>query len=90
MSLLVTFGGVSMIDSLQIRAARSSLDWTIDKLASEASLNRRTVIRIEAKDSKVAASQKTLLAIQTALENAGIEFIFADDGARGILFRLPE
>ena len=79
-----------MIDSKQIRAARASLDWTIDKLASEAGLNRRTVLRIEAKGSEVTPSKKTLEAIRIALENAGIEFIQTDDGGKGVLFRPQE
>lgn len=90
MSLLVTFGGASMIDSKQIRAARASLGWTIDTLASEAGLNRRTVIRIEDKGSEISPSQKTLNAIQNALEIAGIEFIKTDDGGRGVIFRDPK
>ncbi len=76
-----------MIDSKQIRAARASLGWTIDTLASKAGLNRRTVIRIEAKNSEISPSQKTLQAIKNALERAGIEFIQTDDGGKGVLFR---
>jgi DNA-binding XRE family transcriptional regulator len=87
MSLIVTFGGMSMIDSKQIRAARAFLDWTIDKLADGAGINRRTVIRIEKEDGRVAPSEKTLHAIRSAFESAGIEFIETDGGGKGVIFR---
>lgn len=90
MSLLVTFHGVSMTISKQIRAARASLDWTIDTLAEKAGINRRTVLRVESEDSVVSPSSKTLNAITTALNDAGIEFVETDDGGRGVIFRDPK
>lgn len=62
----------------QIRAARAMKDWGQVELAERAGLTQVTVANIESNRSR--GSKESLQAIQTALENAGIEFL--EDGVR--------
>jgi transcriptional regulator with XRE-family HTH domain len=68
-----------MILPAQIRAARSLLGLSQSKLSQIAGVGISTVKRIELSPG-VTGSARTLLKIQTALENAGIEFIAAESG----------
>lgn len=73
-----------MIVSGQIRAARAALGWTATRLAKEAGIGLRTVMRIEADDDIPKTTTGTLTKVQVALEAAGIEFIGTPDDAPGI------
>ncbi|MCA9714292.1 MAG: helix-turn-helix transcriptional regulator [Myxococcales bacterium] len=57
----------------QCRAARALLSWTIDHLASEAGVNRATIIKFETGQSK--PHRATLHVLRTTLETGGVEFI---------------
>jgi predicted transcriptional regulator len=64
----------------QLKAARSLLDWSQEILAEKAGLSVPTVKRVETAgklDDEAGDSvrQKTIDAIRTALEKAGIEFL---------------
>ena len=76
-----------MLTGSQIRAARHALQWTLADLEQKSGVNRRTIIRLESVDGLPSANTRTLLKISKALEDAGIEFIERDDGARGIFMR---
>ena len=67
-----------MIESSQIRAARALLGYSQTDLSKLASVSATTVKRIEA-SAEIRGSAETLWKIQTALEEAGIEFISADE-----------
>jgi transcriptional regulator with XRE-family HTH domain len=68
-----------MIISEQIRAARAMLKLTAKELADKAGLSLPTVQRMESDGGIESAKGKSLLAIQHALEDAGIVFIQADE-----------
>ena len=73
-----------MIISLQIRAARAMLKWSAEQLASQAAVSLRTVKRLELLDGPLNVRAKTIGAIQTALESAGIEFIGSPGNQPGV------
>ncbi|MEM9394407.1 MAG: helix-turn-helix domain-containing protein [Pseudomonadota bacterium] len=70
----------------QIKAARALLEWSQAHLAEQAGLSLPTVERAEGK-SVLAASERAVLAIQTALEAAGVEFIPQNGGGLGLRLR---
>ena len=67
-----------MLLAAQIRAARALLGLGQGQLAEMAGVGLRTVKRIELSD-EISGSARTNWKIQTALEEAGIEFIPADE-----------
>jgi transcriptional regulator with XRE-family HTH domain len=67
-----------MIDAAQIRAARALMNMSQADLAELASLHVATIRRLEASPD-IRGSADTFWKIQTALEEAGVEFIRADD-----------
>jgi transcriptional regulator with XRE-family HTH domain len=69
--------GVMMITAEQCRQARGALGWGIRELAKRASISATTVTRFENGLSK--SNKVTLLAIQRALEQGGVEFIDGDE-----------
>ena len=64
-----------MITGVQIRAARVMLGWTVRVLATHAAVPDFAVEWIEGDGKLNARDRKAVRAIQTALEDAGIEFI---------------
>lgn len=73
-----------MIISSQVRSARSALGWSASKLGVEAGLSLRTIQTAEADDGESQIRKSSLLAIQAALEAAGIEFVGTPDDGPGI------
>jgi transcriptional regulator with XRE-family HTH domain len=73
------------ITSDQVRAGKAMLRWSGEDLASAAGVSLSSIRRVEASFG-VPESQnmKTLLAIKTALEVAGIEFIGTPEDAPGV------
>lgn len=69
----------------QFRAARALLDWSQDRLAAEAEIARATV-----GDFERGARQPirlSLKAMRRTLEEAGIAFLWTEDGGEGVLLR---
>ena len=64
-----------MLTGLQIRAARAALGWTADELARRSEVSLKTVQRYELADNVPAGRIAPLMAVKSALEAAGIEFI---------------
>jgi transcriptional regulator with XRE-family HTH domain len=62
--------------------ARAALDWSIEKLASEARVGEATVRRLER--DRANPIPATAQAIRAALESAGIEFIAENGGGPGV------
>lgn len=73
-----------MITGAQIRAARNAIGWSAEKLAKEASVGMRTVMRFEQSDGVPPSRSSTLMNLKRALEAAGIEFIGTPEDAPGI------
>lgn len=65
--------------------ARAALNWTVRDLADATKLHRNTVTNIET--GRYAGDAATLNAIETALTNAGVEFIDENGGGPGVRFR---
>jgi transcriptional regulator with XRE-family HTH domain len=78
-----------VITGTQIRAARAALRWTSEDLASQSGITSRTIKRFEQDDGIPSSRSSTLVVIQKALENAGIEFIGTPEDGPGIRLRKP-
>ena len=71
----------------QLKAARTLVGWSQDKLASAAGISLPTVKRLEAAEGLLGGRDTTAQKIQTALEKAGVEFIHANGGGPGVRLR---
>ena len=71
----------------QIRAGRSLIRWSSDDLAREADIGISTVRRAEAVDGVPTITAQNSNAIRTALEQAGVEFLFDKGTGIGVLLR---
>jgi ribosome-binding protein aMBF1 (putative translation factor) len=78
---------MSMITGVQIRSARSALQWSADELALKADVATKTVRRLENIQGIPNTTVVTLAKIQTVLEAAGIEFVGTPDDGPGIRVR---
>ena len=70
-----------------MRAARALLRWSAADLSERSSVGTATIQRMEVMDGVPAGNVKTLVAIQQALEGAGIEFIGSPDDGPGVRLR---
>jgi len=78
-----------LITSEQIRAARALLRWEQRDLAEASKVSLPSIKRLETVPGPLAAMPRTIKAIRTALESAGVTFIDEnDDGGPGV--RLPK
>jgi transcriptional regulator with XRE-family HTH domain len=76
-----------MIRSAQIRAARALLGWRQEDLSKASGVGTATIYRIEKSEDSITGYASTLVRIQAALEQAGIEFIQSDEiGGYGLRF----
>ena len=64
-----------MISSSQIKAARSLLSWSMQKLSDKADVSLITIKRYEASGGIPEGKVAQLMKIKNALETAGIEFL---------------
>ena len=63
-----------MISVRQIKAGRSMLNWNAVDLAKASGVGPATIRRYEMQDGIPTGNTSTLVSIQSALEQAGIEF----------------
>ncbi len=77
----------AFITSAQIRAARALLRWSSQKLSEVSGVGTATIKRMEVMEGVPAGNVRTLSAIQSALEGAGIEFIGSPEDAPGVRLR---
>ena len=73
-----------MITSNQIRAARALLGWSGAELSRRSGIGSATIQRIEVMEGVPSGRISSLIAIKTALEIAGIEFIGSPDDRPGV------
>jgi transcriptional regulator with XRE-family HTH domain len=73
----------------QIRAARALLGWSQSEVAAAAGLSIPTVKRAEADDG-IRVSGDALVAIASALQKAGVDFIVENGGGPGVRLRKPQ
>lgn len=76
-----------MIAPEQIRAARGMLKWSARKLAEETGISLPTVQRMERDGGLDNTLNKNVVAVQKALEKAGIEFLPENGGGVGVRLR---
>ena len=73
----------------QLRAARALLGWRQEDVARAAKISVATIRRIESQEGPLTGYVSTLLKIQGAFEQAGIQFI-DDDENGGFGLRLAK
>lgn len=69
---------------VQSKMARAAVGWGVRDLAAAASVSPDTVARLERGEI---LNPRTLTAIRTALETAGVEFIAENGGGAGVRLR---
>ena len=67
------------------RAARALAGWSQQELAAKSGVPLRTIARLEIGEGT--PQRRTLSAIRTALEAAGVEFITENGGGPGVRLR---
>jgi transcriptional regulator with XRE-family HTH domain len=75
------------LTSAQIRAARSLIKWTAEDLARASRVSLRTIRRAELADQATSMTTANELAVRSALESAGVEFIDENGGGPGVRLR---
>lgn len=83
----VSRGQKRKITGTQIRAARAIVRWSANELAEQAQIGVMTVRRAEAADDVPPLIPNNLDAIQSALEEAGVEFTGGDGELPGVRSR---
>lgn len=76
-----------IVTSLQIRAARGALNWSISDLSQQSGVPPATLVRYEASRGVPKSRKGHFDTVVKALEAAGIEFIGTPDDGPGIRFR---
>ena len=76
----------SLIAPEQLRAARALLGWSQTQLAKNAGMSLPTVKRVETGNGP-RVSDKAHLALQSALDVGGVEFIDENGGGPGVRLR---
>ena len=74
-----------MIDAKQVRAARALLEWSQDELVKRSGLSLTTIRRME--DFGIGpgrSSGANVVAVQKALQSAGVQFIAENGGGAGV------
>lgn len=64
-----------MLSSEQVRAARAILRMEQSQLAELSGVSLPSIKRLETQPGQLAAQERTVTAIRTALENAGVHFL---------------
>lgn len=78
-----------MITSEHVRAARALLRWEQKDLAEASGVSLPSIKRLETTPGPLAAQPRTITAIRTALESAGVQFLDTGDAAGGPGVALP-
>ena len=68
-----------MLNVAQLRAARALLGWRQEQIAQAAKISVATIRRMESQEGPLMGYVSTLLKIQGAFEQAGIQFIDEDE-----------
>ena len=73
-----------MITGTQIRAARALLGWTAQQAGDKSGLTRETIQRLEKHSDIPPSRTQSLLDLQKAFEEAGVEFIGSPGDGPGV------
>ena len=74
----------ALITTSQIRAARALIRWSANDLSDKSGIGISTIKRLEVMNGVPTVNVSTMIAIQRALEEAGIEFIGSPDDRPGV------
>lgn len=85
-TLLVYF--VRMLTAEQMRAARALLGWRQRHLSDASGVSLDRIKRLELGTGPISAYQRTIDALRSALENAGVEFIDSNGGGPGVRLKV--
>ncbi len=70
-----------MLEGVQVRMGRAAVGWSVRELANNAKVTPNTISRIENGGDALTSTMERL---QTALEDAGVIFIDADEEGPGV------
>ena len=76
-----------MISSEQIRAARGLIRWEQRDLAEASGVSLPSIKRLECQPGPLAAQSRTVAALKSALETAGIIFVEQNGEGPGVRMR---
>ena len=77
-----------MITSGQIRAGRALLRWSSADLARHSGVGTATIQRMEVMDGVPSGQVRTIEALRSALEDAGVEFVGSPSDRPGVCLKL--
>ena len=69
---------ISLKTKAQLRAARALLEWSQAVLAERSGVSLPTIKRLEPGNGVLSANHNTVVALERALETAGVEFTNSD------------
>ena len=73
-----------ILTGAQIRAARGIVNWSVRELSEAAHVSSSTIRRLEESNEAPMSTEESLPPIRTALEGAGVEFLFPPTGKPGV------
>lgn len=76
-----------MLTGAQIRMARGYMRWSVQELGIRSAISPATIKRMELVDGVPSSLGDTLLKVQRAFEEAGVEFIPENGGGTGVRLR---
>ena len=80
-------GKLTLITSAQIRAARGLLDWSRRELSENSGVGFSSLLRLESAEGVPNSHVKTLEALQSFFEKAGVEFVGSPNDGPGVRLR---
>ena len=76
-----------MLTGRQIRGARKLLRWSRVDLSRTVGLSQADAAALESSDGPAWMTEEQEVAIRSACESAGVEFVLEDDGGAGVRLR---
>jgi transcriptional regulator with XRE-family HTH domain len=77
------------LTSNQIRAARALIRWRAEDLARASGVGIATIRRAELAEAETSLTVPNDMALRTALETAGVEFLNENGTGEGVRFHKP-
>lgn len=81
--------GIKSVKAEQVRAGRALLRWSQQDLSDRCGVSVPTIKRLEAMDGELSGHSNTIRAIETALVDAGVQFIAENGGGAGVRLAKP-
>ncbi len=74
----------------QLRAARGLLRWSQQDLSGASGVSVPTIKRLEAMEGELSGNTTTLVALDRAITDAGVQFIPENGGGAGVRLAKPK